>query len=152
MECPRPRVGLGVFVLHPDGAALCRTLLPRFLALGARPVITALGMTHRHLRAPRCAGQRILVGKRKGSDGHGEWALPGGHLEFGESFEECAAREVLEETGLHVRDAQHVATENVVIRERAYHYVVIFMRAVLSDPAQQPRNCEPDKCEVSFST
>jgi len=110
MECPRPRVGLGVFVLHPDG-------------------------------------QRILVGKRKGSDGHGEWALPGGHLEFGESFEECAAREVLEETGLHVRDAQHVATENVVIRERAYHYVVIFMRAVLSDPAQQPRNCEPDKCE-----
>lgn len=55
MASRRPGVGLGVFVIHPDG-------------------------------------ERILVGKRLVKDGHGQWALPGGHLEFGESFEDCAKR------------------------------------------------------------
>ncbi|CBQ73543.1 conserved hypothetical protein [Sporisorium reilianum SRZ2] len=42
----------------------------------------------------------ILIGKRTGSHGAGTLALPGGHLELHESFYDCAAREVYEETGL----------------------------------------------------
>ena len=47
-------------------------------------------------------GRALLV--RRGSEPlRGEWSIPGGTLELGETLEEGVARELLEETGLHVR-------------------------------------------------
>lgn len=43
---------------------------------------------------------QILLQQRRHP--HGVWGLPGGLMELGESVEETARREVLEETGLHV--------------------------------------------------
>ncbi len=37
---------------------------------------------------------KVLAGRRKGAHGEGTWAWPGGHLEYMESFEGCARREV----------------------------------------------------------
>jgi 8-oxo-dGTP diphosphatase len=47
-------------------------------------------------------GRALLI--RRGSEPlRGEWSIPGGTLELGESLEEGVARELLEETGIEVR-------------------------------------------------
>jgi len=47
---------------------------------------------------------KILLGKRRNTHGAGSWCCPGGHLEYGESFESCARLEVKEETGLEIEN------------------------------------------------
>ncbi|GFN17015.1 nucleotide triphosphate diphosphatase NUDT15 [Aspergillus tubingensis] len=80
---------------------------------------------------------QIVLGQRKSSHGAGTWALPGGHLEFNESFEDCAAREVLEETGLKVRDTQFLTATNDIMKEEGKHYVTVFVGCtVVGDDAQ----------------
>jgi hypothetical protein len=55
-------------------------------------------------------------------------ATPGGHLDFGESPEACAARETMEETGVSVINVQFVAITNDVLADADKHYVTIWMR------------------------
>src|ERR1700681_4888322 len=50
-------------------------------------------------------GRTLLI--RRGSEPlRGEWSIPGGTLELGETLEEGVARELLEETGLEVQAAE----------------------------------------------
>ena len=46
---------------------------------------------------------RALLIRRAGDPLRGQWSIPGGTLELGESLQEDVARELLEETGLEVR-------------------------------------------------
>lgn len=88
---------------------------------------------------------RVLLGKRKGAHGAGTWSAPGGHLEFGESIDACARREVREETGLEIHDLQHGPFTNNVFEADNKHYVTVF---VVARPAGgEPQMLEPDKCE-----
>jgi 8-oxo-dGTP diphosphatase len=89
----------------------------------------------------------FLIGKRLGSHGAGTFALPGGHLEFGESPEECAAREILEETGLRVKNVRFVTATNDVMKKDNKHYITMFMVCERVDEDDEARVMEPDKCE-----
>ncbi|MEV5594042.1 NUDIX hydrolase [Streptomyces sp. NPDC052496] len=56
-------------------------------------------------------GQVLLI-ERDWPPYEGQWALPGGHVDAGEHSRQAAARELAEETGLHVdaRDLRPVGT------------------------------------------
>src|SRR5690606_36356971 len=60
-------------------------------------------------------------------DRRGLWATPGGHLDYGESPFNCAARETKEETGIVVRNISFVAVTNDVLDDVGKHYVTIWM-------------------------
>lgn len=88
---------------------------------------------------------RVLLGRRHGSHGAATWALPGGHLEFGEDIETCARRELAEETGLQATRLVAGPYSNDVFSAEGRHYVTLFM---LADVAPgEPQLLEPDKCE-----
>lgn len=88
---------------------------------------------------------QILLGRRKGAHGAGTWAPPGGHLEFGESAEDCAKREALEETGLVLDSVSQGPFTNDIFVGEQKHYVTLFM--ISNCPIGDPQVLEPDKCE-----
>lgn len=86
----------------------------------------------------------FLMQKRQGSHGAGKWSVPGGHLEFGESFEDTAHREVKEETGIEITNIRFGAVTNDLFIDEHKHYVTIWM---LCDwKSGEVKNMEPDKC------
>jgi len=86
---------------------------------------------------------KFLMGHRKGSHGSGTWSIPGGHMEFGESFEQTARREVMEETGLSIDNIRFAAVTNDVFADDNKHYISVWL---LSDAAVgEPAITEPDK-------
>jgi 8-oxo-dGTP diphosphatase len=69
----------------------------------------------------------LLVKHRKGSRQY--WVLPGGRLEYGETFEECAVRELKEETGLDVAVKEIVFLSEAIAPDRSRHIVNVYMTA-----------------------
>ncbi|MFC1727959.1 NUDIX hydrolase [Nanoarchaeota archaeon] len=92
---------------------------------------------------------KILLGKRhedpeKASsllNGAGTWTMPGGKLDFGESFEEGAIREVLEETGINLKNVNVICVNNDLIETA--HFITIGMFS--KDFEGEPKVMEPDE-------
>ena len=74
-------------------------------------------------------GDRVVLVKRAHEPLKGEWSLPGGSVEVGETLVEAVTREVLEETGLHVRVGPVIEIFDRIHRDAdgriEYHFVLI---------------------------
>ncbi|CAL5396513.1 unnamed protein product [Camellia sinensis] len=64
-------------------------------------------------------GNKLLLGRRLTPIGRDSYFPPGGHHELGESFEECAAREVKEETGLDIHNIEFLTVTNNIFSDGA---------------------------------
>ncbi len=94
-------------------------------------------------------GQRHFDSVKAGSALHGEgtWTMPGGKLHFGESFEEGACREVMEEIGVKIepQDLKVISLTNDIVPDA--HFVTAGMLCEIKEgksiKTDQPLSCEP---------
>jgi len=94
---------------------------------------------------------KILLGKRHfdpqkaGSELHGEdtWTMPGGKMEFGEGFEDCAYREVLEETDIKINKEKLriISITNDIVKDA--HFITLGF--LCKDFKGEPKVMEPDE-------
>jgi 8-oxo-dGTP diphosphatase len=89
---------------------------------------------------------KILMTRRDGSHGAGSWSPPGGHLEFGESWETCAGRETLEEVNVKIKNIRFLTITNDIFADEGKHYVTIWLTADWA--ANEPMCKEPEKIKA----
>lgn len=84
---------------------------------------------------------RVVLVKRGQAPLQGQWSIPGGMLEVGETLREAAVREVLEETGLQVEVGELLGVFDRIVRDdeqrTLYHYVLIdfLCRRIAGEPS-----------------
>ena len=76
---------------------------------------------------------KVLLVKRGVAPNKGVWAIPGGSLKLGETLQEGAEREILEETGITIKAREPFYSFDFFERDRdgriRFHYVVVDMNA-----------------------
>jgi 8-oxo-dGTP diphosphatase len=85
---------------------------------------------------------KVLLGERLFGHGAGNWMIPGGHLELGESFEKCALREAEEESGLKNLKVIGVCS---LWNEIAYEKHYVNIGVLLEWTEREPFSAEPEK-------
>ena len=77
--------------------------------------------------------RNVLLVKRGVDPNKGLWAIPGGSLKLGETLQEGAEREIMEETGITIRAKEPVYSFDFFERDGdgrvRFHYVVVDMMA-----------------------
>jgi 8-oxo-dGTP diphosphatase len=95
---------------------------------------------------------KVLLGKRHDDpekadsllDGAGKWTMPGGKLDFGETFEVGAKREVSEETGIEVGKVEVICMNQDIVE--GAHFVTIGL--ICKEFSGEPKVMEPDEITV----
>lgn len=72
---------------------------------------------------------KYLLVREKVESGKEKWLIPGGKVEFGESLEDAAKREIAEETGIIIAHPKFLCFNEAIFPDYNYHTVVFFYRA-----------------------
>jgi 8-oxo-dGTP diphosphatase len=98
------------------------------------------------------AGRALLI-KRGGPPLEGQWSIPGGMLELGETLRDGVHRELLEETGLTVRVGDLVEVFERIFPDETgkirYHFVI---HDFLCDVVQGEARAASDVTDVAWAT
>lgn len=83
-------------------------------------------------------GSLLLVRRGRGPAA-GEWSVPGGHVELGETLQVAVVREVIEETGLEVVVDRFLGwVERIGEFPDPYHFVILDFAVTVLDPLAAP--------------
>jgi ADP-ribose pyrophosphatase YjhB (NUDIX family) len=93
-----------------------------------------------------CWNERILICRRSQQPARGRWVVPGGFLECGETLEQCAARELGEETGVIV-DAAKLELYSVTNMTALDQVAIAFRVTMSTEPRPRPG---PECMDVAF--
>ena len=71
----------------------------------------------------------VLLVRRGRPPARGQWAIPGGNVKLGETLQQAAQREILEETGIVITAGEPVYTFDAIVRDDKgriqFHYVIV---------------------------
>lgn len=89
---------------------------------------------------------KLLITKRgeKARNERGKWEIPGGSVEFGETFEQAVKREVMEELGIEVEILDLLGICDHIIPDEHQHWVAPTFLCRISKG--EPKILEPEKC------
>lgn len=77
--------------------------------------------------------EEVLLVKRKKDPYKGQWSIPGGKQELGETVTQAARRELMEETGVEVNELTLIDVIDIIVPDEEgkilYHYIVADYRA-----------------------
>jgi len=79
---------------------------------------------------------KVLLIQRGADPYKGCWAFPGGFMNMDETTEECAIRELEEETGLRVSDVHQIGAYSKVDRDPRGRTITVAYLAIIDEPVQ----------------
>lgn len=98
-------------------------------------------------------GPRALLIRRAKPPRAGEWSLPGGRQEWGETIEETARRELAEETGLRAESLHLLDVVDGIVRESGVvirHYTLVDFWTELPEAASHLARAGSDAADLRW--